>query len=88
MKIRRTKGEDSSAFGVVTITPSDDNAIFSNPNRTSRWIMVGGDGDLVLMFEDGSEAVVKNVISGVMYPFAVRKVKETGTTATEILAFR
>lgn len=53
-------------------------------SRVCRALWVGGTGNLVLTFEDGSEATLENVPVG-LFPFAVRSV-DSGTSASSIVA--
>lgn len=71
--------------GGVSITPHDDNQLA----RVSKGLFVGpnggGAGNLAVMWRDGTTTTLTALPPGV-YPFRVRKVLSTGTTATGIVA--
>lgn len=65
-----------------SITPNDT-AILP---QISRAIYIGGGGDLVVRFVDGTQDVVlRNTISGSILDLRVSAVRQTGTTATDIV---
>lgn len=53
----------------------------------TRGVMVTASGNLNLVFEGDTDAVVVPVTQNVYYPFAVKIVKSTSTTATGIIGF-
>ena len=58
---------------------------FTNP--CSLWVGVGG--DLKVDLEDGGVGITfKNLSDGQAFPYAVKKVYKTGTTATDIVGAR
>lgn len=65
------------------VTPDDDAALDPKP----KYLYVGTGGDLILEGADGVELPHRNVPSGSYVPFRAAKVLETGTTATDILAY-
>lgn len=81
MKNKGMPGASSTA-----IVPSDA----ANLATTSRWLWVGTGGNVALLLdEDANDAgsrVLKNVASGTLLPFAVKKVFSTGTNALDLVA--
>jgi hypothetical protein len=54
----------------------------------TKGLYVGGAGDVaVILYGDSTAVTLKDVQSGAVLPLAVKKVMETGTTATDIVAF-
>ena len=86
MKVVKAKGSDSGAYGAISVTPSDTQEINNVQGHSVRWLMTGTDGDVSVVFEDGSEILLRNLISGVMYPLHIKQIKSTSTTATNIVA--
>jgi hypothetical protein len=66
----------------VDVTPSDDNELPFLP----RWLWIGAGGDLAVVMVSGSELTLPNVPPGTQLRIRVSKVKETGTTASQIKA--
>ena len=64
----------------VTITPDDVNEL----STVTRGLMVNVAGDVVVKFNDDASTVTLSLQSGTVYPFRVRHVLATGTTATGI----
>ncbi len=64
------------------ITPHDSNEL----TATTRGISANVAGAAVLVFYDDSEATF-TMLAGVVYPFRVKQVKSTGTTATGLYGF-
>jgi len=65
----------------LAVTPSDD-TVFA---PTTRWVYVGGAGDLVVTTEEGTDLTFKAVPAGTTLRIRVKKVK-AASTATFILA--
>lgn len=76
--------QSNPAVGVVSVTPSDTVDI-SQKNIRALWIGTGG--DVAVVCYDDSTAVHKNVPSGFPLPVSVKRVKATGTTAQNIVAW-
>lgn len=71
------------ARSATAITPSDSAQLA----RLSRAILVGGAGDLAVLFADDTTPVtLKGLVAGSILPLRVQKVLSTGTTATNIVA--
>lgn len=70
----------------VSVTPNDTNLLTfpSGENRTKA-VYVGVTGDLAVTMADGNDVLLKGVVAGVVHFLSVRKVKATGTTATDIV---
>ena len=64
------------AEGFLDITPDDDDDLI----QTVRGLHCNVSGTAVLMANDGSEATL-TLVAGMPYPYHVRRVKATGTTA-------
>ena len=72
----------SSARKGVAVTPSDATIL-----ETTRALLVGGAGNVAVVFADGGSAVtLTGLVAGSIYPLAVTKVMSTNTTATSIVA--
>ena len=70
----------------VIVNPSDSVDITGiNPN-TPATLFVGGGGDVVVITIGGSTLTLKNIADGSFLPIQVTRVKDTGTTATDIVA--
>lgn len=65
----------------MSVTPSDSTSI-----KPTKGIYVGVSGDLSAVLDGGSIVVFKDLAAGVVHQLAVKQVKSTGTTATDILA--
>ena len=66
------------AFAVTT----DDN---SDLPRIARGLYVGGAGDITLVTFRGTEVAFVGVSAGTILPVVARRVKATGTTATDVV---
>jgi hypothetical protein len=75
-------GAESPARTAFTITPSDTTDLENVP----RGIMVNATGDVKVDFVDSGTAIVlPGLLVGVVYPFRVTRVYDTGTTATGLV---
>lgn len=70
------------AEGGVAVTPSDSAGL----SGVTRYVYVGGAGNLAVTMSDGSDVVFAAVPVGTMLNIRVSKVKATGTTASNIVA--
>jgi len=76
------KGITSPADSGTSITPDDNTDLL----QSTRALWVGASGDIeVVLFNDTSSIILKNVPSGTMLPLIVKRVRATGTTATDIV---
>ena len=67
--------------GGFAITPHDTNYFSKNAQR----IHVGGAGNIALTTADGSELTLNGLTAGQVLELEVRRVKATGTTATNLV---
>ena len=71
------------AIGAQIVTPSDTTDLCQN----TRAVYVGGTGNLSVVMDGGDNAVIfVGVQGGSVLPIQVQRIKDTGTTATSILA--
>lgn len=88
-----------NAITTETIRKSDDNVADSTIGaqavtlgtalpKISRALYIGVAGNLMLTFADGTTVLHKNLVSGMLYPFAVKLVATaaTGADATDVVA--
>lgn len=68
------------ATGGIDISPDDNIDLSAVP----RAIMVTGEGDVDVVFKDGSQMVLPGLLPGVIYPVRISRVLTGGTTATGI----
>lgn len=71
-----------TAYGGETVTPSDSNEL----PIYSRWVYVGGTGDVKATLTDGSAVVFKAVPVGTTLPISCKLIWSTGTSATLMVA--
>ncbi len=69
--------ELGSIRDIQEITPHASNAI-----PVTMGIMVEAAGDVAMRLVDGTADVILTLLPGVVYPFRVKYVRVTGTTAT------
>lgn len=71
----------SKAFAV---TPHDTNEL----TYATRAVMVGGSGNLNGTFlDDSSTVTLTGLVAGVIYPFRLKLIRSSSTTATSIVGF-
>ena len=68
--------QSDPAIGVVTISGTADLEF----SKRVRGVYVGTAGDLKADFADGSTGTLVGLLAGVVYPFCIVKVYDTGTT--------
>lgn len=66
----------------VPVTPDDDDEL----EYVTRAIYVGDGGDLAVVLQDSGTVTFANVPTGTTLPIRVKKVLNTGTVATAIIA--
>lgn len=85
-----TTNDATSYQSGLAVTPADGAALAppSGPARPTRGLLVGGAGNIAVVFADGSTATITipATACGFVLPLAVTYVKATGTTATSIVA--
>lgn len=72
-----------SAGNAVAVTPSDSVDL----TYDTRALYVGGTGDISVITENGQTVTLVGVPAGSFLPISVSRVRATGTTATNIVAF-
>ena len=80
-------GESNNSFVrqiayTEAVSPNDSTDL---PGGVTRAIMVGTDGDVVVVYANGVEDTLF-LLAGVVHPIQVARVKSTNTTATSIKA--
>lgn len=70
------------AIAAAAITPDDNNDL----TNYTRAILVGGAGNLACITRGGDTVTFSGLLAGVVYPFALKRIKSTGTTATNLVA--
>ena len=63
------------------ITPSDASDLAAE----TRGLWVGASGDLALVLASGDEVTLVGAVGGTVLPLRVKRVKATGTTATQLV---
>lgn len=71
------------AANAVAVTPNDSTDL----TNYTRGLMVNIAGDVVVDFAQSGSTITLTLAAGVVYPFHIRRVRSTGTTATGIIAF-
>lgn len=80
-----TPGLDSPASNAVAVTPDDATDLATS----ARFLYIGVAGDVTVDLvrnEDADNPVTFTNYSGGIFPFRVKRVRATGTTATSIIA--
>ena len=78
-----SKSQDSSpASGAVVVTPSDTVDLL----LPCRSLYVGATGNVVVDMNDGPTITFANAQAGSVLPLMVKRVRNTGTTAANIVA--
>lgn len=70
------------ASSAAAVTPDDSNDL----TDVTRWVYVGGAGNLTVVMNDGTTATFTGFQAGTLLPIRVSRVKATNTTATNITA--
>lgn len=79
----KTNGSFSRQIAYTeAVTPSDTVDL---PGGVTRALMVGADGNLAVVYANGTEDTIY-LLAGVVHPIQVARVKSTSTTATDIKA--
>lgn len=77
-------GLDSPARRAETVTPSDSTEL----SYISRGLYVGGAGDVVAVMAGDDTVTFKSVPAGTVLPICIKRVNNTNTTATYMVALR
>lgn len=73
----------SPARNASAVTPHDTNPLAN----TSKGLFVGGAGNIACRFaDDSADVTITGVVAGSILPIRVSHVRDTNTTATNILA--
>lgn len=75
---------DESYKGVAAVTAHDTNLLPRYPTR-GLWVNTTA-GNIAVVMDDGTEVILKGLALATVYPFSVKQVKATGTTAVDIVA--
>jgi hypothetical protein len=84
---------DSFENHVRSLTSPPENGAAISPSDSadlpfvSRALYVGSGGDLAVRLQDGTDLVLANLAPGTLMPIRVARVRATGTTAGQVLAF-
>lgn len=70
----------------VPVTPSDTADIANG--YVSDAVFIGGTGNAVFVLDDGSLLTLTAAGANTVWPFAIKRVNTTGTTATAISALK
>lgn len=68
----------------VAVTPNDDTDL-ANPSKA---LYVGGAGNVAATMQDGSTVTFTGLLVGTVYRLRIKRIKATGTTATNLIALR
>lgn len=71
----------ASAGGALSVSPSDT----ADLSMVSRGLYVGVSGDVAVVMEDGQSVLFVGMAAGIVHPLRIRKIKSTGTTATNLV---
>lgn len=66
----------------AVISPHDTNEL----SNVTRAILVGGAGNMAVVTQGGDSVTLTGLLAGHVYRVAVKQVKSTGTTATNLVA--
>ena len=77
-----TSGLQGPAEAGAAISPNDTQDL---PYLT-RAIYVGGDGDIRLTLQDGSEITFSAAVAGTVLPLRASRIWQSGTSATNLVA--
>ncbi|UWR19279.1 spike base protein, RCAP_Rcc01079 family [Sulfitobacter pontiacus] len=75
-----TAGLTGPICGAFDIVPDDT----ADLPQITRGFMVGGAGDVAVTLKSGDAVTLSGLMAGVIYPFRISKVRDSGTTATGI----
>lgn len=77
----------SAAFG-RDVTPSDTEDLLDDGGYsvTTRGVYVGTSGDVAVMWADGTTTTFVAPATGIAHPWKAKRILDTGTTASDIVA--
>lgn len=78
---------DPSGSKAIEVTPSDT-VDLTKPSgvAATKYLYAGVTGDVVIITPSGDTVTLKALAAGIFHPMQATRIKETGTTATNILA--
>lgn len=79
----RDTADLSSSYSYFAVTPSDT---VDFTQGVTRGIYVGGAGNFVAVKEDATTVTFTGALAGVVYPIRCKRVNNTNTTATSLVA--
>ncbi len=79
----KQEGLDSPARHAAAVTPHDTNEL----TAVTRGVWVGVGGDVAVTTVGGESVTIVGVQAGTMLPIRVKIIKNTATTATDMLAW-
>lgn len=71
------------ATNAAAVTPADGTDL---PDGIARALYIGGAGDVSLVTNGGSTVTFVALVAGTILPVLVKRVRSTGTTATDLVA--
>lgn len=81
-QVTNTPNNSDPSNAAAAVVPHDTNELTSY----TRALYIGGAGNLVAVFPDGSAVTFTGVPAGSILPIRVKRVNSTNTTATNIVA--
>ena len=76
------KDQAAPAYGAAALTLHDSDEL----TKYSRWLYVGGTGNLKVTTVDGSVVTFSSIPAGTILPIRVKVAWSTGSTATNVVA--
>ena len=83
MALNVSLGSTSGVEHARAVTPADGSDL---PDGTCRGLTASGAGNVSVIFAGDTAAVTVALNAGVAYPYIVKRVRSTNTTATGIVA--
>lgn len=82
-KVAEVQITGSNAVKAVLVTPNDTVDL---ADGNTKGLYVGGTGNVAVTMADGNDITFNALSVGTIHPISVKRVKATGTTATNIVA--
>jgi hypothetical protein len=76
-------GRDAPGIGAIDASAQKSDTV--DLTRQCRALYVGADGNVTVVMKDGTSATFVGVTAGTLLPIEVRRLMNTGTTATSIV---
>ncbi len=77
--MKQYKAASDPAIGVVAISYGGGDQVIV---KASRGLYVTGAGTLVVTMADGSTATLSGLLAGIVYPFAIAGITQSGSSAS------